>query len=198
MLQQVGRHCLNLKKCDFDFRGVDVTLFRGRVWSVNSSWWRRQCHHRVCKWMKVWVLKGLEGLCGNERSGGLYLGLLVREEVKTSECLFLLYLYLITRLVFWYIWGMNDNWCPVSKWNLGVPCPGGWCYLSLKWDGFPALLRDMTNRWPLFSFINGGNKLSWVVVGRVAWDVWFKNLSVIFSQSFDNSKTMSSLPGGFL
>ena len=40
--------------------------------------------------MKVWILKGLEGVCRNERSGGLYLGLLVREEVKQLECLFLL------------------------------------------------------------------------------------------------------------
>ena len=28
--------------------------------------------------------------------------------------------------------------------------------------------------------------------------MWFKNLSIIFSQSFDNSKSMSSLPGSFL
>ena len=35
------------------------------------------------------------------------------------------------------------------------------------WGGFPVLLRDVTNWWPLFSFINGGNKLAAVVVGRV-------------------------------
>ena len=61
----------------------------------------------------------------------------------------------------------------------------------------PVLPPDMTNWWPLFSFIDGGNKLSVAVVGRVGWDVWFKNLSIIFSVSFGNSKSISSLLGGF-
>ena len=57
----------------------------------------------------------------------------------------------------------------MSKWKLVASPPSGRLMLSESplWGGFPVLLRDVTNWWPLLSFINGGNKLAAVVVGRL-------------------------------
>ena len=57
----------------------------------------------------------------------------------------------------------------MSKWKLVAIPLSGRVMLSESpiWGGFPVLLRNVTNWWPLFSFINGGNKLAAVVVGRL-------------------------------
>lgn len=77
-----------LEEARFWLSGDGCDLFSWKSVVSELFGWRRQCHHSICKWMKVWLLNGLEGLCGNERSGGLYLGFLVREEVSNRSACF--------------------------------------------------------------------------------------------------------------